>query len=63
MENSEVVALIVPRSRGRRETAWYGLFGMHYNIIPREAWEFIYVWKLLVKSMCIHPIYFRVIKG
>ena len=31
-------------------------------IIPRKTWEFIYAWKLSVKSIRIHPIYFRIIE-
>ena len=35
---------------------------MHAQSFPEKTWESVYIWKLLVKSMRIRPIYFRIIE-
>ena len=52
---------LVPRLRGRRETAWYRLLA-HAWSFPEKPGNPFNIWKLSVKSIRIRPIYFRIME-
>ena len=52
---------LVPRPRGRRKNGLVSTV-CACAIIPSTTWEFVYAWKLSVKSIRIRPIYFRIIE-
>ena len=56
---SGLLALYPGRVGGEKRP---GIYRLRMHDHSQKTWEFVYAWKLSVNSICIRPIYFRIIE-